>query len=181
MSTLYFVAILPPKDQSDQISELKKYCQTHFASSHALRSPPHVTLHMPFKWKENKRAALDTCLEQVAETTTPFEVQLKNFDYFEPRVVFVDVLPNDKLKALQHRLAQKMRRDLNLYNAEYKDRPFHPHMTIAFRDLKKPKFYEARKHFSTQQIELTFSTQNLALLKHNGSIWEVEKWFEFKG
>ena len=180
VASLYFIAVLPPEKESDQITDLKHYCKEHYGSGHALKSPPHITLHMPFKWNDKKRAALDHCLNQVATATEAFQMQLRDYDFFEPRVVFVDVVENSALRELQQRLAKQMRLDLNLFNADYKDRPFHPHVTIAFRDLKKPKFYEAKTHFSQQQLSMDFEISDLVLLKHDGKGWQVEKRFFLK-
>lgn len=179
VASLYFIAVLPPEEESDQITDLKRYCKAHFGSGHALNSPPHITLHMPFKWNEKKRAVLDQCLDQVATATNAFRVQLQDYDFFEPRVVFVDVVENPALRELQQRLGKHMRLELNLFNADYKDRPFHPHVTIAFRDLKKPKFYEAKTHFSQQHMAMDFEIKDLVLLKHDGKGWQVEKRFSF--
>ncbi len=179
MASLYFIAVLPHETLADKITLLKHHCKEHFGSGHALNSPPHITLHMPFKWNEKKRPALDTCLSQVAAESQKFQVQLLGFDFFEPRVVFVDVVENQDLKELQKRLSIQMRLDLNLFNADYKDRPFHPHVTIAFRDLKKPRFYEAKTYFSQQQFAEAFEVRDIVLLKHHGKNWEVEMRFPF--
>ena len=119
-------------------------------------------------------------MNQVATATDAFEVRLRNFDFFEPRVVFVDVMENSALRKVQLQLAKQMRLDLNLFNADYKDRPFHPHVTIAFRDLKKPKFYEAKAHFSQQELSMNFEIRDLVLLKHDGKQWQVNQRFSFR-
>lgn len=179
MASLYFIAVVPPVKESEEITSLKNYCKEHFGSAHALKSPPHITLHMPFKWNDKKRVLMEECLTKVATETEPFQVQLRDFDFFEPRVVFVDVIENLKLSELQKRLVKQMRLELNLFNADYKDRPFHPHVTIAFRDLKKPRFYEAQSHFSRQSISMRFEINDLVLLKHDGKGWEVDQRFPF--
>ena len=37
---------------------IKQEFANRFNSKAALRSPPHITLHMPFKWKEEKEVKL---------------------------------------------------------------------------------------------------------------------------
>ncbi len=180
MASLYFIAVLPPEKESEQITSLKNYCKEHYGTSHALKSPPHITLHMPFKWNDKKRVRLEECLKKVAIETQTLEIRLQDFDFFEPRVVFVDVVENHPLGELQKRLTRQMRLDLNLFNADYKERPFHPHVTIAFRDLKKPKFYEAKTHFSKQSLSMNFEVKDLVLLKHNGKGWEVDQRIPFE-
>ncbi|MFK7952540.1 MAG: 2'-5' RNA ligase family protein [Ekhidna sp.] len=171
--SLYFIAIVPPQKIQDQITDYKKEVAEKFGSKHALNAPPHITLHMPFKWKDKKLGKLESVMNEINAAITPFSIDLKDFDFFEPRVVFVDVLENKPLVSLQKKVVSSCRRGLNLDNGNYKDRPFHPHMTIAFRDLKKPKFYDAKRYFE----ELTFSEQFLleevSLLTHDGVKWNV--------
>ncbi len=171
--SLYFLAIVPPKAIQDRITELKMEVAERFNSKHALNAPPHITLHMPFKWKEKKLDQLKEAVQTINEELTSFEVSLKDFDFFEPRVVFVDVVENESLNQLQKRVINTCRKELKLDNANYKNRPFHPHVTIAFRDLKKPMFYEARKYFEEQQFSGAFQVKEMSLLKHDGSKWEV--------
>lgn len=98
---------------------------------------------------------------------------LKDFDFFEPRVVFVDVVENENLNKLQSQVVDTCRKQLKLDNANYKDRPFHPHITIGFRDLKKPMFYKAKKEFENRRVTLEFEANKVSLLQHDGKRWYV--------
>ena len=51
---LYFIGILPPEDIKKKITDIKHVVARKFGSKHALNSPPHITLRMPFKWKDKK-------------------------------------------------------------------------------------------------------------------------------
>ena len=104
---------------------------------------------------------------------TPFTIELKNFDFFEPRVIFVDVISNEELELLQKDVVEKCRKELKFDNANYKDRPSHPHVTIGFRDLKKPKFYEARNEFQFRETDFRFQAVTISLLKHDGAKWNL--------
>lgn len=176
--TLYFIAIVPPPDIQEEVTTLKKEAAEKFNSKHALRSPPHITLHMPFKWKDKRDNELNEMMAQLNEQLVPFKVQLKNFDFFEPRVVFVDVVENEHLDKLQAMVVTACRRSLKLDNANYKDRPFHPHVTIAFRDLRKPMFYEAKKEFEARTFERSFQVEKIQLLKHDGKVWNLVRDFK---
>lgn len=50
---LYFIALVLPSPLYEEVTRLKEYFRDRYNSKAALRSPPHITLHMPFKWKEN--------------------------------------------------------------------------------------------------------------------------------
>lgn len=173
--SLYFIAAVPPTEIQDEITKLKHEVAERFESSHALRSPPHITLHMPFKWKDKRFDELKLVMEKLNAGIEPFEIKLKDFDFFEPRVVFVDVLESEELNQLQKQVVDVCRKDLKLDNANYKNRSFHPHVTIAFRDLKKSMFYEAKKEFEEREINFEFRVEEIRLLKHDGKKWNAIK------
>lgn len=171
--SLYFIAITPPDEIQDKITRLKYEIAEKYGSKHALRSPPHITLHMPFKWKDKRLGELTDLMNTLNKEMEPFEIQLRDFDFFEPRVVFVDVVENERLNALQKKVVDACRKQLKLDNANYKNRPFHPHLTIGFRDLKKPMFYKAREDFEKREVRYEFRAEEIALLKHDGKKWDV--------
>lgn len=169
--SLYFIAIVPPQEVSSKITKLKEEVAQKYQSKHALKSPPHITLHMPFKWKDKRFNQLAEVMKKINNNLVPFSVKLSDFDFFEPRVVFVDVEPSARLEALQTEVMKRCKKDLKLDNGNYKNRPFHPHVTIGFRDLKKPLFYEAKKEFEDRFFEGQFCIDKVELLKHDGEKW----------
>lgn len=170
---LYFIAIVPPEPIYSEAFQLKEHFKTHYNSKAALNSPPHITLHMPFSWKESKEAMLVESLERFAHIQKPFELKLNNFSAFEPRVIFIDVEKNEMLKSLQKQLKRFCKIELNLFNADYKELAFHPHLTLAFRDLKKPEFYKAWEEFKDRNFNASLTVNSLVLLKHDGNQWQM--------
>lgn len=177
----YFIAIIPPSPIYEEINQLKEYCKENFNSKAALRSPPHITLHMPFQWKEAKEEKLILALQNFVSTEKGFQINLKNFSCFEPRVIFIHVKKKDSLNLFQKRLQRFCRTQLNLLNAEYKDLTFHPHVTIAFRDLKKSLFPKAWNIFREKKFEGQFMATFIALLKYDTNRWNVFREFELRG
>lgn len=174
----YFIAVVPPPPVYDQAQELKNYFWDHFQSKASLNSPPHITLHMPFRWKEKKEPELFQTLKGFASQFKPFNLCLKNFSCFSPKVIFIDVVKNEALQNLQKELHRFCKRELNLFNADYKEQPFYPHLTLAFRDLKKPNFARAWEEFKDKDYSAEFPVSQIHLLKHNTKVWQVFK--EFK-
>lgn len=175
----YFIAIVPPQPIVDQVNALKLYCREHYNTKGALQSPPHITLHMPFLWKEKNEESLKNSLKAFCERESNFEVELQNFSAFAPKVIFVKVEENRHLLSLQQQLTRFCRVNLNLLNANYKELPFHPHVTIAFRDLKKPAFAKAWEEFKDKEFYARFIVNSIALLKHDGHQWHVYDTFQF--
>lgn len=170
---LYFIAIVLPPPLDALVTELKFHFREHYGSKAALRSPPHITLHMPFKWPEKREKELVAELEKFCSERESFEVELNNFGCFPPRVIFINVIKTAELEGLQRDLSYYCRNKLNLFHANWRDQPFHPHVTLAFRDLRKAKFAEAWPVFKDRAFTARFTAKAVTLLKHNGREWEV--------
>lgn len=168
----YFIAVIPPSPVFEEAAQLKHYFKEKYKSKASLNSPPHITLHMPFRWREDKETELIDTLKKFDSGIKPFDLQLLNFNSFPPRVIFIDVVSNEPLTALQKKLLRFCKKELNLFNADYKDQPFHPHLTLAFRDLKKSMYAEAWQEFSVKPYAARFKVDRFVLLKHNGKEWE---------
>lgn len=176
---LYFIAIIPPAPIFEQAWILKHYFKDTYNSKASLNSPPHITLHMPFKWKETKEMKLISGLELFAEDHGSFAIQLENFNCFKPRVIYIDVIRSEPLNNLQRQLSKFCRTEFNLFNADHRDQPFHPHLTLAFRDLRKNMFLKAWEEFSVRKFEGNWPVNSFTLLKHDGSRWIPLKEFWF--
>jgi 2'-5' RNA ligase len=172
---LYFIALIPPSPIYEEALELKNHFKVHYNSKASLNSPPHITLHMPFRWKEQRENELVQKLKLLISNFDPIKVCLDNFSAFPPRVIFVNVIKSEALDHFQKSIHRYCKKELNLFNATYKEQPFHPHLTLAFRDLKKPNYENAWKEFSVKEYKAEFMADKIALLKHNGKIWEVYK------
>jgi len=176
---LYFVAILPPEPVYSKITLLKNEFNERYGSSAALRSPPHITLHMPFRWSLKKESIVIDSLSNIASSTTPFQLQLANFDCFEPRVIYIDVQRTTELDSLKHQVMRNAATIWHIYPLPY-SRAFQPHITVAFRDLKKPQFKEAWAEFRQRKFSAIVEISDLTLLKHNGKYWEILHRLPFK-
>lgn len=178
--TLYFIAIVPPDPIYKDVTGMKQYFAEEYHAKAALRSPPHITLHMPFKFKEEKEERIFKVLEKVATSNQPVDLVLHGFGAFKPRVIFINIEESEALARLHDDLKKEMKLSLNIFNAEYKDRGFHPHLTLAFRDLKKSDFFEAWKEFEEKAYHAEFVMDRITLLKHNGKSWDRYKDLEMK-
>jgi len=174
----YFIALVPPEPLLSAIYRIKEDIAERYHTKGALRSPAHITLHMPFEYEQSKEQKLADCLGQF-RFRQALDIELRNFNCFEPRVIFIDVAPDEALQALQKQLVQHVKTNLHLYNQDESLRGFHPHLTIAFRDLKKPAFYQAWEEFRQKTFEASFPCTELCLLRHDGAQWQVHQRFPF--
>lgn len=169
---LYFMALLPDQGIQEEVTGFKQTAQERFGTSQALKSPAHITLIPPFRSDETDFSILHT----VADKQNPFSVQLQNFDRFGSRVIFVDVVPEPTLLDCQKVLANFCAIQLSIVADS---RPFHPHMTVAFKDLRQSVFPEAWAYFSAQSYERIFTARGITLLVHTGQRWQVAETFAF--
>ncbi|MCE7994973.1 MAG: 2'-5' RNA ligase family protein [Roseivirga sp.] len=175
----YFLAIIPPVEISARVLEIKTYFRDHFNCKAPLRSPAHITLHMPFMFKETREAELVSKLKSLATNHTGFDLKLDGFGAFVPRTIYISVEPNATLISFQKTLAQFAKRELKLFNTNYKDQGYHPHITVAFRDLKKAQFPQAWDEFRDREFKAEFKVSSFWLLKHDGKEWQPQSEFTF--
>ena len=127
--------------------------------------------------EESKEDKLMNCLSEF-KFERSFSINLSNYDCFEPRVIFINVHEQIELFKLQKQLVNHVKRSLNIFNQSDDMRGFHPHVTVAFRDLKKPIFYKAWNDYKSKSFSAEFICNSVSLLKHQKEEWVVLKNFE---
>jgi 2'-5' RNA ligase len=177
---LYFIAFIPPSPVYDEALRLKLHIKESYNSKAALNSPPHITLHMPFSWKLKKENDLVQKLQRFVKNYDPIKICLDNFSSFPPRVIFINVTESEALNVFQKNIQRFCKKELNLFNANYREDPYHPHLTIAFRDLRKSAYKDAWEEFKSKEYKAEFMADKLALLKHDGKTWQVYKEFNLE-
>lgn len=116
---------------------------------------------------------LQSLLEVFSQAYSPFNVNLDGFSTFPPRVIFIDVQKTPPLTDLQKNLEELARSNPAIFHYNYDDHPYHPHLTLAFKDLTKSNFHRAWKEFKGRKFDETFTADKISLLQHNGKRWEV--------
>jgi len=177
---LYLIAFIPPNPLRDKIQQLKLEVKEKFNSSHSLNSPPHITLLNPFRIAENMEDKLESLLKDFAREFEPFKIQLNDFSTFPPRVVFIDVKKSESLNVIQQKLEQAARSKPDMFSYNYQQREYHPHITLAFKDLTKSNFYKAWDEFEGREFDEDFIADRFHLLKHNGEKWLPIKDFQLQ-
>lgn len=178
MNQKYFIAIIPQEPVFSEVEKVKLDISQKYNNKSSLRSPPHITLHMPFEMKEEKEEHLIQKISEFRFSKT-ISVELKDYSGFEPKVIFIDVVPNEALNLLQKELVFHVKSNLNIFNQYEDKRAYHPHVTIAFRDLKKADFYLAYEEYKAKTFNSEFKVNSFFLLKHTGKVWLPLKEFSF--
>jgi 2'-5' RNA ligase len=172
----YFIAIVPGGDVQERATELKMQLREDFNLKYALRSPAHVTLKMPFLWNEAKEDRLTDKLGDFFKEKPSFSLQFRKIGNFADRVIYIKVEEKKELFDLQQQLVEFCKVGLNL-TQELSDYAYHPHMTVAFKDVKKKMFAEYLGFVKSQGFSARMEVREIALLKKEGARWAVVKFF----
>jgi len=175
MEKLFFIAIIPPAELSENITEIKQDFADRFESRRALRIMPHITLKAPFKLAETKRKGLLEWFENLNISNGSFDVVLNGFGAFaNPKNPIIYIRPEEStsLLQLQQKLIDKIS---NLLPKEvlHSDEHFRPHMTVAYRDLLFRQFETAWQEYENKPFLGEFTVSSFSLLEHDGKKWHV--------
>ncbi len=104
-----------------------------------------------------------------------FIIQLKDFGAFENKrnpVVFVQPVVTKELQALQQQLIANFS-SVFPGNIHPTDLDFHPHMTIAYRDLSPEMFQQAWNEYKHKSLDEAFEVDAVYLLQHDSKKWNI--------
>ena len=166
----YFLAIKPYEQESQRITELKRQLLESFGLKYALKSPPHITLKMPFVHNVLKEKELIKSLQAFVSKEQPFLLSLRGVGSFGSRVAFIKVKYPPDLKSFQQRLIIFCKKNLKK-KLELSDTNYHPHLTVAFKDFKKGQFEPVMDFIRKASIDARFQVDQITLLKKVNGIW----------
>ena len=169
---MYYLAILAPDDINKEALKWKNFFKEKYRTVVSLRSPAHITLIPPFWMKADLEKNIIDCINEFCKTSESFNIQLKNFSAFAPKTVFIDVLKSDKLEKI-HSSLKNFIQSQNKFPITDNKRVFHPHITLATRDLRKKDFHEAWEIFLEKKYEANWTATGISLLRHNKKNWDV--------
>ena len=176
---LYFIAVIPDPVLREEVRLLKEEMKDQYGAKHALKSPAHITLQMPFRRMAAFESQMKEYLKEFCAEQQSFSVFLNGFGAFRPRVIYINITNHDPLVRLHSGLSDILVERLGFAPREI-NRRFNPHMTIATRDLKEKAFHEAWPLYGQRPFETQFDARSISLLKHNGKHWDIFDEFLFK-
>jgi 2'-5' RNA ligase len=168
----YFIGLLPPPALETSLHQVKADLKTHFQVKYALQSPAHLTLKMPFRYKEAKEQELVICFTSLLEEQPSFTLQLKGIGQFGRRNIHHQLVHSSPLLELQTKLRGFCKRYLHLVE-ELSDRNFQPHITLAYKDLKEVHFEEVLAFAKKNAVQAEFLVDRAYLLKNVEGRWKV--------
>lgn len=171
--SLYLIALLPDATITQEVNELKALFAKNFNAKKGQHVIPHITLQPPFEMSASAVRELVSNLIIFSEDEQPLQIQLDGFGYFlNPRsdVIFIKPVYNPLLQRFHRHLMYFLRR--NGFSVAETSRSFNPHITIAYRDLKREETLRAWPLLENQPYIREFDVDEFYLLKHNGKVWQ---------
>ena len=175
---LYFIALIPHITLREEIRAVKERMKADYNAGHALKSPAHITLQIPFKRSSTEEGRMTEALRRFAATEKPFTVDLNGYGAFPPRVIFIKIVDPGPVQGVHSRLKKVLLEELYFGQDEVM-KSVQPHITIATRDLTKAAFSEAWAEFEHEEFSASFEAGSIFLLKHNGRSWDIMEEFPF--
>jgi 2'-5' RNA ligase len=177
-SELYFIALVPHEKLRNEIRAIKERMRSEYGAGHALKSPAHITLQMPFKRDGRDEPEISAALRRFAFGEESFTIDLDGYGCFAPRVIFIRITNPEPVRALHRRLKQVLAGELQFPKGEIMN-DVQPHITVATRDLTKESFADAWPEMKDEEFRGSFQVHSLILLKHNGKNWDILEEFPF--
>ena len=168
---MYYVAIVCPREINEKVQKFKQWMKDRFGCVVAMKSPAHITLIPPFWFMLEREHELVNTVQSFVNIFSQ-KIELDGFSHFRKKVLFVRIMENASLDELKSEVEQYFTGKIGaIFKKD--DRPFHPHITIANRDMKPSHFEDAWEHFSEHIFKESFNADSISLLKLNPGGWAV--------
>jgi 2'-5' RNA ligase len=174
---LYYIALVLPEPLQSNITAFKTDIHQRFGAKSALKSPAHITLFPPFRWKSTDENALKNVLTEFSlkyfEKKGPLSINLKNFGFFRKSTIFIQPESNENLNLMRAELLNYLSTHINLRDEKDAARPYHPHVTIVNRDISEVDFETIWREYSCKIFTAEFEIEGISLLKKGDFKWEI--------
>jgi 2'-5' RNA ligase len=146
LKQLYFIALVAPAEIDRMALSWKKDLQQRYGCKVALKSPAHITLIPPYTMHPEAEPEVLHFLQSFAVSRPALPFSVNGFDHFGHRTIFLAVEKNPDLQHLYTQLKHDFCNQFPGFHLQlHKD--FHPHITIANRDIPHAAFTEIVQQF----------------------------------
>lgn len=170
---LYFYAILPLEPHLSEMQKITEDISEKYQTRKALNSPPHITLIPPFWYYKEYQDDLKDIQASINQRSVTIPIEIDGFSTFPRKVLFIAVKKNPMLDELVQQLYEmlpdKVKSSIRMHPV------FHPHITIAFKDISWSNFNKAIKEYLELKYQGNFTINTVSLLHHVNGKWQTLK------
>jgi len=178
--TLKLIALLLPESLSDQVKKEQLFIANAWGPKRALRTPPHITIIPPISVTDAEENSLLELADQISNIAHSFTLHLHGYGSFKPKVIFIHAEDSKELNGLQTSWRKELLATMPHVLDQYPERPYHPHLTLAHRDVTPEQFKRIWAHYVEQNFSAAFEAKSFWILEHNQNGWEPEREFSLK-
>ena len=164
--TLKLIAILPPTGIAEKVKQEQQFIADRWGPKHALRTPPHLTIIPPLAVNPTSFNAIKRMAAVIASGMNPFTIQLKGYGAFKPRVVYIHPVIPPAMQTLYRQWRDALEVELPQLLDRYPDLPYHPHLTLAHRDVYPDQFSSIWRHYQGRSFDAHFEVKSFWILHH---------------
>jgi 2'-5' RNA ligase len=144
-----------------------------------LRQSPHITLKSPFD--TDTLEPFVNYLESLAKEIVSFYIELNGFNYFEPKVIFLDVKENPSLKELHFRILKDLKKKFKIEPDKFEGENVKFHSSLALEDVTEEKFKKAKEYLTKYKPNFKFKARTLGIFYHLGDAgWVIVRRINLK-
>jgi 2'-5' RNA ligase len=162
---IYLIAIVPPQPLYAEIQEIKEYIGEKYKTKEALGRPPHITLIPPFNAPKSVEGEIKKFLNSFGSKQQSFDIQIDGYGEFSHGTLYMKPAESPEIMSMQKSLIKQF---ASVY-ARGKERGpsygFHPHITVAYKDLTRPMFDAAWREFGDKLFRRRFTLKHIDLMK----------------
>ena len=169
----HFIGVLLPDDLTCVVEECRRYMNRTYGCRSGHATPVHVTLVPPFALPRDYTTedVVEALLRGVPQDFS-FSARTENFGAFGDRTLFAAVRPAPEWNRLKNAAETALRGAFP--GCLRKDpRPFHPHITVANRDIPPGASTAALRVLNGKKFEEDFPVDNMTVFVRKGGGWEA--------
>lgn len=171
---LKLIAIVVPEPVYSYARAEQEYIAQTWGPRQSLRNPPHITLIPPLQLLPDEVSKLQDIAHEMASTNFSFELKVNGFESFPPRVIFIKPNFPKELNLLYLRMRNAIRASIPNALNRFPDESFHPHITIAYKDVKPEQFKSMWKYYRNKKVRFTVSIDRFCMLDNRDGQWVIE-------
>ncbi|EQB87521.1 2'-5' RNA ligase [Clostridium punense] len=140
--------------------------------------PAHFTIKAPFEY-EGDILELENTLKEFSKTEKSEPLEIKGFDHFDDRVIFMKVNMSKEAKAVHDRLIDEMSKIdyIDFDKKDGKNKVFH--VTVSSKRIQ-PIFTELWEYISKLCCDFNGEFDNISIFKWVNNTWVLHKEYLLK-
>jgi 2'-5' RNA ligase len=176
--SFYFTAFLFSEALQQNVEAIKNPLSEITGSKHSLGIVPHVTLISPVQWSVEEINRKKALLAEALVRMQPFSIRLDGFSSFRRDVLFIRTIVPQEIIEWQRELEHLIRSHFP-DKFHHPQREWHPHVTLAFKDLSPEGFDRGMQWLKDRQFVVEETLNGITELIHKGS-WKPDQDFSFE-